>query len=629
MFGAGEAKAHLSVHGSDNTKRAFSSVRKNITGFNSELKRTALTFATAFGAKQLMDMSDSLIDLRNRLMSFNNDAEKTAKQIDLIGQVALRTRASFDATGVVFTRMVQATQHLSLTSEELAAATATVNATFKLSGTTAYEAANSARQLAQGLSSGRLSGDEMRSVLENNVVLANLLADGFGKTVGQLRIMGAAGKVTTEKIMPILIDAFEETTTKVNDMQFTIDAAFQVLQTRLMEGIKIVNKNTQAYETVANALGRFAMNLHEFVPIITGAVIPALIALSMAGLRTAASFLMMAVTNPLVIFGAIGAALANLLKTNNVFAANFLNFFIPVFTVHLPNALDYALLAINQLAIMFQERINNMLQTIQPFANGLTSVVNLVRENLLGLDALPMPELKLDTKKIIDNITEIENRIKNRVFEKIDAEDVPDFFAKMLEPLGVESLAELLSGAGKQINAFAEDMTTTLAEAISKQKSFGQEVAETITKGFDGLNDALTDFVMNGKLSIKDLARTILNDLVSAMIRASITTPLQTGFSEFLAGLEKKQGGGQVIGRRPYIVGEQGAELFIPSSSGNIVSNKDLRMQEPPASQPVSVNFSIQATDSSGFDELLVSRKNQIVAMISQAMNQKGKVGLT
>jgi hypothetical protein len=60
----------------------------------------------------------------------------------------------------------------------------------------------------------------------------------------------------------------------------------------------------------------------------------------------------------------------------------------------------------------------------------------------------------------------------------------------------------------------------------------------------------------------------------------------------------------------------------VPNSSGTIVPNNQMGMSAP------SVNFTIQATDASGFDELLVSRKNQIVAMISQAMNQKGKVGL-
>ena len=50
--------------------------------------------------------------------------------------------------------------------------------------------------------------------------------------------------------------------------------------------------------------------------------------------------------------------------------------------------------------------------------------------------------------------------------------------------------------------------------------------------------------------------------------------------------------------------------------------------QKATQAQPVSINFSIQATDAAGVDEIIASRKNQIVAMVSQAMNQRGKVGL-
>jgi len=65
--------------------------------------------------------------------------------------------------------------------------------------------------------------------------------------------------------------------------------------------------------------------------------------------------------------------------------------------------------------------------------------------------------------------------------------------------------------------------------------------------------------------------------------------------------------------------------LFVPSSSGRIMpSNQTKDMM----GGGVNVNFSIQATDARGVDEILMSRKNQIVAMVSQAMNQKGKAGL-
>jgi phage-related minor tail protein len=81
--------------------------------------------------------------------------------------------------------------------------------------------------------------------------------------------------------------------------------------------------------------------------------------------------------------------------------------------------------------------------------------------------------------------------------------------------------------------------------------------------------------------------------------------------------------GGSVAAGQPYLVGEKGAELFVPNQSGNIVPNNQMA-----ATGGTNINFTIQATDTSGFDQLLTSRKNQIVAMISQAMNQRGKTGL-
>ena len=426
MFGAGEAKAHLSVHGSDNTKRAFSSVRKNITGFNSELKRTALTFATAFGVKQLIDMGDSITDLRNRLNSFNNDAEKTVKQMDLIAQVAAHTRSSFEATGVVFTRMIQATQHLGITTEELAAATATVNATFKLSGTTAYEAANSARQLAQGLSSGRLSGDEMRSVLENNVVLANLLADGFDATVGQLRIMGAAGKITTEKIMPILIASFEETTKKVSDMQFTVDAAFQVLQVRLYEAVNAFNKATGAQDAVANSIAYVAKHINEFVVVGLGALIPAIGMATVAMYKFLASMVAVVVANPITFLVAgLGAAFAYLLTISDELTRKLYNFFGKIFLQDIPNMFTNAEIGILTLQNVFADSINGILKNFQTFSDGIYVVINGVRE-FLGFDKLTAPELVVDVEGNKKKIQELNDEL--RTFTKVEkGEQLPIF----------------------------------------------------------------------------------------------------------------------------------------------------------------------------------------------------------
>ena len=92
-------------------------------------------------------------------------------------------------------------------------------------------------------------------------------------------------------------------------------------------------------------------------------------------------------------------------------------------------------------------------------------------------------------------------------------------------------------------------------------------------------------------------------------------------------GIGNKALGGFVKGGKPYMVGESGRELFIPSENGQIVSNQNLR-QTAPASAP-TVNFNISTVDAAGFDQLLTSRRGLITQIINNAMNNQGKMGIT
>ena len=43
----------------------------------------------------------------------------------------------------------------------------------------------------------------------------------------------------------------------------------------------------------------------------------------------------------------------------------------------------------------------------------------------------------------------------------------------------------------------------------------------------------------------------------------------------------------------------------------------------------VTINFNVTAVDSRSFDDLLEQRRNTIVGVINQAMNERGRRGLT
>ena len=112
---------------------------------------------------------------------------------------------------------------------------------------------------------------------------------------------------------------------------------------------------------------------------------------------------------------------------------------------------------------------------------------------------------------------------------------------------------------------------------------------------------------------------------------ASIPFPFNVvavgGALAFGAGLINKirgfeRGGRPPVGR-PSIVGEKGAELFVPDQAGTVVPNDKLGMNKN-----VTVNFNINTVDARGFNELLVNSRGVIINLINSAMNEKGRMAV-
>jgi hypothetical protein len=94
------------------------------------------------------------------------------------------------------------------------------------------------------------------------------------------------------------------------------------------------------------------------------------------------------------------------------------------------------------------------------------------------------------------------------------------------------------------------------------------------------------------------------------------------GGGGFLSGLFRASGGSVRKGQ-PYVVGEQGAELFIPNQTGQITQSA-----RGTGGGETNVNFTINATDVRGIKELLINNRSTIVNVINSALNEKGKEAL-
>lgn len=141
---------------------------------------------------------------------------------------AIRTRASAEGTISLYNRI--AMSGVKASNDRILRFVETFNKTMAISGTSAQENRAVMLQLAQGMGSNRLGGDEFRSIAEQAPMFKYMLARGMNVNPGALKQMGAEGKLTAEAIMT----AMEKVQNQIDDIfktaPWTIGQLLIVLQ---------------------------------------------------------------------------------------------------------------------------------------------------------------------------------------------------------------------------------------------------------------------------------------------------------------------------------------------------------------------------------------------------------------
>lgn len=214
----------------------------------------------------VINAADSFTILQNRIrLVTNGQAELNAVTQNLI-DLAQDTRSSLNATTELYARVARSTEELGLSQKDVFEITELVNKSIQISGSTAKEAANGVIQFAQGLASSRLSGDEMRAVLEQMPRLARALADGLGVGIGRLRELGKEGVLTTDVVIEALRKAAPELRREFETIQVPIENAFEVFQTGVQTMIAAFDRGsgaTAAFSDLLVSLGRTFRDAHD------------------------------------------------------------------------------------------------------------------------------------------------------------------------------------------------------------------------------------------------------------------------------------------------------------------------------------------------------------------------------
>ena len=282
------------------------------------LAAQAFAFAgVGIGIGQLTRLADSFTETQNRLRIVTADTDQLALVTDELFNVARRTRSEFGATAELYSRVALASRDLGISQQETLDFTESLNQAIILSGATATEAQAGLIQLSQGLASGALRGDELRSVLEQLPVVADVIAQSLDVTRGELRELGAEGLITADIVINAFAEARGELEENFGRTIPTLGQAFTQLRTNITE---LVGGFTTATD-ITGTLTRVVLGLAENVETFARAIAAAAIALgvnfarqaigsAIAGLGRLAIAI---VTNPITTLGVVLTATIGLL----------------------------------------------------------------------------------------------------------------------------------------------------------------------------------------------------------------------------------------------------------------------------------------------------------------------------
>jgi len=173
-------------------------------GTFSRLRSAAAGLGVGLIAKSAIQAAASFRDLQTRLKLVTSEYGEYEKAQKLVNRAAktfgLSNREAAEGVADIFTRL----RPLGIELADIESSFIGFNTVARLSGVSAAGASAAFTQLAQALGSGRLQGDEFRSIAEQIPGLLGAVSLETGVAVGDLKEFASDGKLTTDILIRAL-----------------------------------------------------------------------------------------------------------------------------------------------------------------------------------------------------------------------------------------------------------------------------------------------------------------------------------------------------------------------------------------------------------------------------------------
>ncbi len=182
-------------------------------------------------AGQLVSVAGQYAGIQARLKLLVGEQSKVVEMNEAIYQSALRSRGSFEQMADAVTKIGMTAKEAFPNPKEVVPFVEGIQKLFAIGGTGAQQQSDAMLQLTQALGSGKLQGDEFRSIAEAAPLIEQMVAKYMGVTQGALKELSSKGEITADILKNAILSNLDEINKQFATMPVTFDQQMQQLST--------------------------------------------------------------------------------------------------------------------------------------------------------------------------------------------------------------------------------------------------------------------------------------------------------------------------------------------------------------------------------------------------------------
>ena len=576
-------------------KAALENISKSMGGLNKNTKSLANNMSSLtsvfrgwlgfLGIRELTRMSDTFQNLSNRLKILTGDIQSAQSALAGLQGISQRTYQPIEAVASTFTRFSNALKASGATTKEVLDLTETLTNSFRIAGASTGETSNGILQLSQAFSKGKLDGDEFRSVMENNVVLATALKKEYGKDLFQKAKEGA---IQITDVLRILAREQESINKAAKELTPTFENSLTKAMTAVTVAVGKLNQSLGVSNGLAYALDKVAIGFSYWGDVADSAI-------RKIRLKTISSEI-----------DRLAASIntANEANLGKIFDNDFNVVTLEDGRKQLEGLLKQRAELVKLGDKGLQVKDDGNLKSLADKQEKVADKAKSLKKELSELNKAYLKN-RITLEQYNEALFEFEIEKVNRKF----SEGSTDIFKyrKELQDLRIQELERQFNAGSLAVEEFNSQLRFSSITLLNEQLKAGKitleeynkemqeleyrvrsdsplakgtisfiksvgTVAEGVAKvtenAFGHLADTITNFTETGKFEFADFARTVIREINAMIIRAAIVAPIAKGI------LGAFDVGSVVGGLGGLSGGSPGTEQLSPFAMGGVMSSR-------------------------------------------------------